>query len=94
MCLSLLSVALSLASVALSLHLDLEGRSISPFSSVSLAATGEDHSDAVATTNDILYLANVTIDGTSYPLQMDTGSSDLWLQLQNTPTNVVSFLLF
>ena len=89
--LSLLSVVLSLTSVALSLHLELEARSVSPFSGVTLAATGDDHEDTIATTNDILYIANVTIDGTSYPLQMDTGSSDLWLQLQSTPTNVVSF---
>lgn len=36
-------------------------------------------------------MANVTIDGVEYAVQMDTGSSDLWLDLGvRTPTTTVS----
>lgn len=86
--------ALALARVTLGLRFDLQGRSISPFNANTLAATGDDHSDSISSTSDVLYIANVTIDGTSYPLQMDTGSSDLWVQTGSTPANVVSFHLF
>lgn len=34
-----------------------------------------------SSTRDVVYLANVTIDGNSFPLQMDTGSSDLWVDM-------------
>lgn len=44
-----------------------------------------------SSTRDVVYLANVTIDGTSFPLQMDTGSSDLWVDMGSfTPSNPVS----
>ncbi|KAF7789586.1 hypothetical protein EIP86_000532 [Pleurotus ostreatoroseus] len=31
----------------------------------------------------IIYVANVTVDGQSYEVQLDTGSSDFWLNTQN-----------
>lgn len=33
--------------------------------------------------NQVIYVANITIDGRSYEVQLDTGSSDLWLNTQN-----------
>ncbi|CDO76249.1 hypothetical protein BN946_scf184470.g7 [Trametes cinnabarina] len=35
--------------------------------------------------HDLLYIANVTIGGTEYPLQLDTGSSDLWVKGSSHP---------
>ncbi|KAI0776052.1 acid protease [Trametes elegans] len=35
--------------------------------------------------HDLLYIANVTIGGTEYPLQLDTGSSDLWVKGASSP---------
>lgn len=44
-----------------------------------------------SSTRDIIYIANVTIEGNIYPLQIDTGSSDLWVDLgSNRPSNPVS----
>lgn len=37
-----------------------------------------------SSTRDVLYIANVTVEGVEYPLQMDTGSSDLWLDMGDT----------
>lgn len=33
---------------------------------------------------DLIYIANVTIAGQSYPVQLDTGSSDLWVNAGNS----------
>ncbi|TFY59267.1 hypothetical protein EVJ58_g5884 [Rhodofomes roseus] len=51
------------------------------------AATASDGSDATSlnTVHDLLYIANVTIAGTVYPLQIDTGSSDLWVKGTSFP---------
>ncbi|TBU33278.1 acid protease [Dichomitus squalens] len=35
--------------------------------------------------HDLLYIANVTVGGTEYPLQLDTGSSDLWVKGASSP---------
>ncbi|RDX55693.1 acid protease [Lentinus brumalis] len=35
--------------------------------------------------HDLLYIANVTVGGTEYPLQLDTGSSDLWVKGATSP---------
>jgi len=44
-----------------------------------------------SSTQDVLYIANVTIEGVEYSLQMDTGSSDLWVDMGTyQPSNVVS----
>ncbi|TFL06017.1 aspartic peptidase domain-containing protein [Pterulicium gracile] len=32
------------------------------------------------TVHDLIYMADITIAGEAYPMQLDTGSSDLWLQ--------------
>lgn len=78
---------LCLPLVVQALHLQLAGRQLTA------DADGEgEHSDAIdSTTRDILYIANVTIDGVEYPLQMDTGSSDIWVNMEdNEPSNLVS----
>ncbi|KAJ3557413.1 hypothetical protein NM688_g1478 [Phlebia brevispora] len=34
--------------------------------------------------NEIVYVANITVDGQIYEVQLDTGSSDFWLNTQGT----------
>ncbi|KAH7914358.1 aspartic peptidase domain-containing protein [Hygrophoropsis aurantiaca] len=34
---------------------------------------------------DLIYIANVTVGGVEYPVQLDTGSSDLWILGSKTP---------
>lgn len=46
--------------------------------------------------HDLLYIANVTVGGTEYPLQLDTGSSDLWVKGESSPlphTNQTTYSL-
>ncbi|KAI0774340.1 acid protease [Fomes fomentarius] len=46
--------------------------------------------------HDLLYIANVTVGGTEYPLQLDTGSSDLWVKGKSSPlphTNQTAYTL-
>ncbi|EIW61303.1 acid protease [Trametes versicolor FP-101664 SS1] len=52
-----------------------------------LAATSSsDDSDVdLSSFHDLLYIANVTVGGTEYPLQLDTGSSDLWVKGASSP---------
>jgi hypothetical protein len=38
---------------------------------------------------DVLYMTTVKIDGVDYQLQMDTGSSDLWVNTTKAPTTLV-----
>ncbi|KAH9846972.1 acid protease [Lenzites betulinus] len=58
-----------------------------PFSRPILAATStSDDSDVdLSSFHDLLYIANVTVGGTEYPLQLDTGSSDLWVKGKSSP---------
>ncbi|KDQ28961.1 hypothetical protein PLEOSDRAFT_1112018 [Pleurotus ostreatus PC15] len=37
------------------------------------------------TVHDLLYMANVTVGGRDYPIQLDTGSSDLWIKGPSSP---------
>ncbi|EJD48410.1 acid protease [Auricularia subglabra TFB-10046 SS5] len=43
-----------------------------------LAATGPTDIN-LRTSRDLIYIADVTVSGTDYPVQLDTGSSDLWV---------------
>ncbi|KZV97236.1 acid protease [Exidia glandulosa HHB12029] len=43
-----------------------------------LAATGATDID-LRTSRDLIYIADVTVSGTDYAVQLDTGSSDLWV---------------
>ncbi|KAI9000949.1 acid protease [Trametes punicea] len=58
-----------------------------PFKHAVLATTsGADDSDVdLSSFHDLLYIANVTVGGTEYPLQLDTGSSDLWVKGTSHP---------
>ncbi|CCA68119.1 related to aspartic peptidase A1-Laccaria bicolor [Serendipita indica DSM 11827] len=74
------------------LRFDIAGRSVAHLKTINAnVLAAEDHSDDISSTRDVLYIANVTIEGRSYPLQMDTGSSDLWVDMgSNTPANPTS----
>jgi len=37
------------------------------------------------TVHDLIYIANITLGGNGYPVQLDTGSSDLWIKGPSTP---------
>ncbi|KAF9485360.1 aspartic peptidase A1 [Pholiota conissans] len=37
------------------------------------------------TVHDLIYLANITVAGVDYPVQLDTGSSDLFIKADTTP---------
>ncbi|TFY78513.1 hypothetical protein EWM64_g5503 [Hericium alpestre] len=55
-----------------------------------LAATGgngtnDKDSTNLHTINDMIYIANVTLGGNDYVVQLDTGSSDLWVKGPSSP---------
>ncbi|KAK7695439.1 hypothetical protein QCA50_000075 [Cerrena zonata] len=52
-----------------------------------LAASSDDNDNTETMTNqhDLIYLANITVGGTEYPVQLDTGSSDLWIKGPTSP---------
>jgi len=52
-----------------------------------LNAANDGDEESLATKNDLLYMANVTIGGNEYTLQLDTGSSDLWVATTDTIPN-------
>jgi hypothetical protein len=54
-----------------------------------LAATDAD-ALSLSTVDDLLYMANVTVGGTSYTVQLDTGSSDVWIKGASSPLPNVS----
>ncbi|TFY72990.1 hypothetical protein EVG20_g34 [Dentipellis fragilis] len=49
-----------------------------------LAASNPTDSD-LSTVNDMIYIANITLGGNDYRVQLDTGSSDLWIKGQTSP---------
>ncbi|KAJ7638809.1 aspartic peptidase domain-containing protein [Roridomyces roridus] len=58
----------------------------SGLSSVSLLAAADDADGLDLTTvHDLIYIANVTVGGTEYPVQLDTGSSDVWIKGASSP---------
>ncbi|TDL29885.1 hypothetical protein BD410DRAFT_45431 [Rickenella mellea] len=49
-------------------------------------AAGTGNNDVGLTSaHDLLYIANITVGGVDYPVQLDTGSSDLWIKGPSTP---------
>ncbi|KAH0839755.1 aspartic peptidase domain-containing protein [Lanmaoa asiatica] len=50
---------------------------VSPSTNTTLAASNT--SLSLSDVHDIIYITNVTIGGVSFPVQLDTGSSDLWV---------------
>jgi predicted aspartyl protease len=51
---------------------------------LSVLATEDDSLD-LNTVHDLIYIADITVGGTEYPVQLDTGSSDLWIKGSTTP---------
>ncbi|KAJ7507805.1 aspartic peptidase domain-containing protein [Mycena galericulata] len=50
-----------------------------------LAATGDADGLDLSTVRDLIYMANFTVGDTVYPVQLDTGSSDVWVKGASTP---------
>ncbi|KAL4241207.1 peptidase A1 family protein [Abortiporus biennis] len=49
------------------------------------ASSGSDGSTTIDSVHDLLYLADITVGGQDYVVQLDTGSSDLWIKGQTFP---------
>ncbi|KAI0081845.1 acid protease [Panus rudis PR-1116 ss-1] len=61
--------------------------------SVFAASSDDDNTMQMTNYHDLLYLANITVGGIDYPVQLDTGSSDLWIKGPTSPlpnSNVTS----
>ncbi|TFK55700.1 acid protease [Heliocybe sulcata] len=54
-------------------------------SRVFAASSGDDDGIDLTTVHDLIYIANVTVGSTTVPVQLDTGSSDLWIKGDITP---------
>ncbi|KAJ7771356.1 aspartic peptidase domain-containing protein [Mycena maculata] len=50
-----------------------------------LAATDDDDGLDLSTVHDLIYMANFTVGNTVYPVQLDTGSSDVWVKGSSSP---------
>ncbi|KAF7332207.1 Acid protease [Mycena kentingensis (nom. inval.)] len=54
--------------------------------SVLAATTADDENDLdLSTVHDLIYMANFTVGDFSYPVQLDTGSSDVWIKGATSP---------
>ncbi|KAJ7283655.1 aspartic peptidase domain-containing protein [Mycena rebaudengoi] len=49
------------------------------------AAASDDNGLDLTTVHDLLYMANISVGNTAYPVQLDTGSSDVWIKGAATP---------
>ncbi|KAL5487670.1 hypothetical protein ACEPAI_5778 [Sanghuangporus weigelae] len=96
-CLSILLIC-ALSSSAIRIPFGQSKRSLQPRSfgksrtkPVINAVVGDGDGDAdLSTVNDLLYMANITVGGTEYIVQLDTGSSDLWIKGDSSPLPNVS----
>lgn len=71
---------------AVATHQRRSGRASYARPKVLAAATSETPDDVdMSTYHDIIYLANITIAGKDYQVQLDTGSSDLWVKGPSSP---------
>ncbi|KAI0750873.1 acid protease [Daedaleopsis nitida] len=72
-------------------HVSHKRSGAAPFHRPVLAAASNANTDDgdgdldLSSFHDLLYIANVTIAGVEYPLQLDTGSSDLWVKGAKSP---------
>ncbi|KAJ3914088.1 acid protease [Lentinula edodes] len=41
--------------------------------------------DTISTVSDLIYISDITVGGVEYPIQLDTGSSDLWIKGTSSP---------
>ncbi|KAJ7129676.1 aspartic peptidase domain-containing protein [Mycena epipterygia] len=53
--------------------------------SVLAAAANDDSGLDLSTVHDLIYMANFTVGNTVYPVQLDTGSSDVWVKGASSP---------
>ncbi|KAJ7498927.1 aspartic peptidase domain-containing protein [Mycena latifolia] len=53
--------------------------------SVLAAAADDDNGLDLSTVHDLIYMANFTVGNTVYPVQLDTGSSDVWIKGASSP---------
>ncbi|KAJ6539342.1 aspartic peptidase domain-containing protein [Mycena capillaripes] len=53
--------------------------------SVLAAAGNDDDALDLSTVQDLLYMANITVGGIAYTVQLDTGSSDVWIKGASSP---------
>jgi saccharopepsin len=88
--LSLLAVATSAAKVSfkqIKHRPTLERRGYNGPQGYQLAVNAEEPDNGLdlSTVQDLIYLANITVGGNDYVVQLDTGSSDLWLKGPVTP---------
>ncbi|CCM04794.1 uncharacterized protein FIBRA_06987 [Fibroporia radiculosa] len=64
-----------------------------PVVDAATSSSGSNDGLDLTTVDDLLYIANITLAGAVYPVQLDTGSSDLWVKPPSSPiphTNVSS----
>ncbi|KAJ7682806.1 aspartic peptidase domain-containing protein [Mycena polygramma] len=54
------------------------------------AGANDDDALSLSTVQDLLYMANITVGGTAYTVQLDTGSSDVWIKGASSPLPNVS----
>ncbi|KAG9128063.1 hypothetical protein FRC07_005650 [Ceratobasidium sp. 392] len=66
---------------------NISGFSSTPFSSSSLASSGNGKANKsdIVNWDNMLYTTNLTIGGTEVPVQLDTGSTDLWVDPSALP---------
>ncbi|KDQ05976.1 hypothetical protein BOTBODRAFT_60803 [Botryobasidium botryosum FD-172 SS1] len=83
-------VAASLARAALHIPIKRYASSVAPFHRVTAAAGSANTTTGVGSLNVIngqnaIYIGDIAIDGTSVPVQLDTGSADLWIYANDFP---------
>ncbi|KAK7470653.1 hypothetical protein VKT23_002076 [Stygiomarasmius scandens] len=75
--LSFLLLSLVLPAFAVKFTVKQQSKSTSNFR---VFAASENQTLDINTARDLIYMANITVGGTEYEVQLDTGSSDLWIQ--------------
>jgi saccharopepsin len=51
----------------------------------SVASADDADGLSLNTVHDLIYIANITVAGKDHPVQLDTGSSDLWIKGESSP---------
>ncbi|KZP25231.1 acid protease, partial [Athelia psychrophila] len=83
---SLLLAPAALAHLANAIHFPLTGRRVtSRRPSSAFERRAWEYTSALSDGNDVTYVTNITLGGQSYSVQVDTGSSDLWVVDTNVP---------
>jgi saccharopepsin len=80
-----LSFSVLLATVALTTHASKVPVRRIKRPSTFLQKRDSSANDSVSTVQDLIYIADITLGGVEYPVQLDTGSSDLWIKSSSSP---------